>query len=189
MLEILSAIVFIVAYKMGDIYSATVALLITQSIIVFYKKFYKNNLKKGDIITTAILFGFGGLTLFFRNPNFIIMKPTVLFGLLGMAIIISEMIDKSLFKMFINATINNPKNNDKESPEIIPERISKSSYLVGGLLLFMAVANYYVATNYTEEQWVYYKLYSGIPFAIGIMSIMLYMTNIIFPNKKTKKEI
>jgi intracellular septation protein len=186
MLEFLSAIVFIVAYKMGDIYSATVALLITQSIIVFYKKFYKNDLKKGDIITTAILFSFGGLTLFFRNPEFIMMKPTVLFGLLGMALIISEMIDKSLFKMFINATFNNPKNknNDKESPELIPERITQSSYFIGALLIVMAIANYYVATSYTEEQWVYYKLYSGIPFAIGIMAIMLYMSNIILPKKE-----
>ena len=99
--DLLPVILFFITFKMYDIFIATgVAIVATLIQIVFTysknKKVDKMLLFNGIVITLL-----GGLTILFQDETFIIWKPSVIYWLLSVSLLISDSIfDKNLSIIF-----------------------------------------------------------------------------------------
>lgn len=53
--------------------------------------------------STALIVGFGALTIFFGDPIFVQLKPTIIYALFGVLLLAGWMMGKSLLKMLLEA--------------------------------------------------------------------------------------
>lgn len=181
MWAIIHLVLFVLAYKMADIYAATQILMATSLLEVLHSKYQKKNLEKSTLWTTVLIWVFGSMTLFLKDPQFIMLKPTIIYVLFGLALIISEIINKPIFKNMLEKNMEDKK----EKIEIDPNRSKVFSYGFGVFNLLLAVINYYFAMYTTEDLWIQFKIYSSVAVAIALFGFMIYL---ILPNIKEKQE-
>jgi intracellular septation protein len=82
LIEFLPLIVFFAAYKLGDIYTATAALMVAMPLMLLALWLLTRKVPTMPLISTVLVLGFGVLTLTLRDPRFIQWKPTIfLWGL------------------------------------------------------------------------------------------------------------
>ena len=53
--------------------------------------------------STALIVGFGALTIFFGDPTFVQLKPTIIYGVMGTALLIGWLRGKALLKILLEA--------------------------------------------------------------------------------------
>ncbi len=101
-------------------------------------------------LVTAILAGLlGGLTLWYRDPQFIKFKPTALYGLFAVALLASHFIgDKVLLARIPQDAI--------KLPDAVWRRVNLAWVLY---FLFLAGLNLYIAENFSEAVWVKVKAF------------------------------
>jgi intracellular septation protein len=181
MWAIIHLVLFVLAYKMGDIYMATTIIMATSLLEIFYEKFYKKDLQKNVLWTGVLIWAFGSLTLFLHDSYFIMLKPTIIYTLFGLALIISELINKPIIKNMIE------KNMEKSDEKITidPKRSKVFSYAFGGLNFILAVVNFYFATYLGEDLWVDFKIYSTIVLSCTMIGLMIYL---VFPQALKKEK-
>lgn len=142
-------LIFFVAYKMYDIYVATAVAIVAALAHVAYSYFRYKKVEKMQWITLGLITVFGGLTLVFRDPTFIMWKPTVINMLFAIAFLGSQYIgEKSFIERMMGASIELPKDVWK-----------KLNFAWVGFFIFLAVINIYVAYNFSEDTWVNFKLF------------------------------
>ena len=121
------------------------------SLVIMYlleKKIPFIPLTSGIVITF-----FGGLTLYFNNPIFIYMKPTVVNILFALALIFGKFFSKEplLKKLF------------KNSLKLLDEgwRIFNDRWIL--FFFFLAILNEIVWRTQSEEFWVNFKVWGLLP--------------------------
>ncbi|MBN2145412.1 MAG: septation protein A [Candidatus Aureabacteria bacterium] len=149
-------VLFFTAFKLKGIYVATATAIIA-SVIQIGWVYYKN--KKVDPmlwVSLAVVAVFGGATLLLRNETFIKWKPTVLYWVFGCCLIASELVfGKNLIRTLLEKQIE------------LPERIWRNLNLSWAVFfIFLGGVNLFVATHYSTNTWVNFKLF-------GIMGLML----------------
>ena len=148
-------IAFFIAFYIPEdrstsIYPATYTIMVASFIqITIYWLLYKK-FEKMHLITFVVVLIFGGLTIYFRNENFIKWKPTIINWCFAIALIGSHFIgDKTLFQRMINLA------DDKLQ---LPAQVWKNINLSWGFFfIFIGFVNLYVAFNYSTEFWVNFK--------------------------------
>ena len=121
------------------------------SLIIIYlleKKIAFMPLASGIVITF-----FGGLTLYFNNPVFIYMKPTVVNILFALVLIFGKFFSKEplLNKLF------------KNSIRLLDEGWKKFSDRWILFFFFLAILNEIVWRTQSEEFWVNFKVWGLLP--------------------------
>jgi len=108
-------------------------------------------LTSGIVITL-----FGGLTLYFDNPIFIYMKPTVVNILFALVLIFGKFFSKEplLKKLF------------KNSLKLLDEGWKKFSDRWILFFLFLAILNEIIWRTQSEEFWVNFKVWGLLPITI-----------------------
>jgi intracellular septation protein len=148
-LEFFPLLIFVAAYYLGDIFTAT-ALAIAASIIqvaVFW--FRDRQVQKKHLITLAMIAVFGGLTLALQDEMFIKWKFTAVSWLFGAVIYGSQFIgDKTIVERLMGANFDLPK--------AIWRRANTAT---AGLMMFEGIANIYVMYNYDTATWFNIKFY------------------------------
>ena len=187
MWNIIHFVLFIVAFKLNDIYAATTVLMATTLLEIFFSKFYKNDLKKATLWTAIIVWVFGALTLFFQDSHFIMLKPTIIYLIMGVFIIGSELMDKSIVGKLLESSMS-----DKDQKfHIDKKRLKIFSYTFGSTKIILAAVNYYYAMYTTEDIWLSFKIYSGIGITVFMVALLIF---VLYPeitkeiSKKSKKE-
>lgn len=109
-------------------------------------------------VSLGLISVLGGATLFFQDPTFIKWKPTALYWLFAIVLLVSHIFFK---KNFIRSMMQQAK---LELPESVWANLN---YSWVGFFALMGVLNIYVAYNYSLESWVDFKLFgtTGIMFA------------------------
>ncbi|NTV09288.1 MAG: septation protein A, partial [Zoogloea sp.] len=107
--DLFPVILFFVAYKFADIYTATgVAIVATLGQIAWV--WWRH--RKVDAmlwVSLAIVSVFGGATLFFHNPTFIKWKPTVLYWLFAGSLLVSAFgMRRNLIRKLLEAQLSLP---------------------------------------------------------------------------------
>jgi len=157
--EMFPIILFFAVYKFKDIYTAT-AVAIAASIIQIVYAYIKN--KKVEvpmIIGLAVIVIFGGATLIVHEELFIKWKPTVLYWLFSVIMIVGRLIfKKNIIYELLHTQIN--------APSQIWEKMN-----IMWIIFFAAVGglNLYIVYNYSTDVWVNFKLF-GI---LGCMILFL----------------
>lgn len=109
-------------------------------------------------VSLGLISVLGGATLFFQDPTFIKWKPTALYWLFAIVLLVTHIFFK---KNLIRSMMQQAK---LELPENVWANLN---YSWVAFFALMGVLNIYVAYNYSLESWVDFKLFgtTGIMFA------------------------
>ena len=149
LIDLIPVILFFVAYQTYDIYVATIVLMASLVVQIALLKVLGKPIQNMHWITLGLVLFFGALTLGFRDPLFIMWKPTVINVLLAAALLASEwFMQVSLMTRLLR----------KMAP--FPAQVCTTlTYLWAGFFVFLGLLNLYVAYNFSEETWVNFKLF------------------------------
>ncbi len=103
-------------------------------------------------VTLGLVTLLGGATLVFHDPVFIKWKPTAVYWLFAIALLVSAMMfGKNLIRSVLEAQMS------------LPDRIwSRLNAAWAAFFALMGVLNLYVAFSFSEEAWVNFKLFGGM---------------------------
>jgi intracellular septation protein len=157
LLELSPLIVFLVAFEFLGIYWATASLMAACLLVLLIHRMRTGKFKTMHVITAAVVVILGSATLLLRDVRFIQWKPTVLLALTAVAFLGSLRIGKQpLVRRMFEGVFDEPL------------AVSSRAWLVINCLwaawfAALAVANIYVARNFTESTWVHFKVYGITP--------------------------
>lgn len=142
-------LLFFGAYKLYDIYTATAVLMAATVLQTAYIYKTQQRLEFMHKVTLVLVLGFGALTLGLHDERFIKWKPTVLYGAMTLGLAFAHWVaHKNVVKILLGAQM--------ELPEGVWVRLNLIWMLY---CVFMASINGYVATYYSTEEWVNFKLW------------------------------
>lgn len=157
--DFIPLLVFFLVYKFADIYQATAALMVVTVLQIAVTWLKARKLEKMHLITLGLVLVFGGMTLFFHDDAFIKWKVTVINGLFGLALLVSQFaFRKPLIKQMLAREIQ------------VPDPVWGRVNLAWALFFFVCGAlNLYVAFNLPQETWVNFKVF-------GLLGLTLLFT-------------
>ena len=104
--DLLPVILFFVAYKIYDIFTATAVAIAVTLLQVFYDYFKNKKIDKMLLFNGATITILGGLTIIFQDKTFIMWKPSVLYWLFaGILFISNSFFDKNLITLAMGKKI------------------------------------------------------------------------------------
>ena len=119
------------------------------------------------LIGAALISFFGGLTLYFNNPIFIYLKPTIINLIFAAALLISDtFLKKNLLKLFLN---NAFKINDL-GWTLLNRRWAY-------FFIFLAILNEIVWRTQPETTWVNFKVWGMLPITIIFTAMQVPLIN------------
>lgn len=144
LLDLSPALLFFGTYAALGIYPATAVLIVALFAVVAIYWLRQRRLHKMHLVTALAAALFGGLTLYLRNPAFIKLKPTVVYGLLSAVLLASHFVGKRVLLARI------PQQAIR-LPEPVWRRVNFAWVLFFALC---AALNLYVASHFSERVWV-----------------------------------
>jgi len=148
--DFLPIIIFFGVYKYtGDIIMATAILIPATILQVAYSWFKTRTIEKMHIVSLVLVILLGGATVLLGDGDFIKWKPTIVNGLFALAFFGSQFIgDKNIIQRMMGDKIE------------LPFKVWRSLNLAWvGFFIVSAIANLYVAFQFSEEVWVNFKLF------------------------------
>jgi intracellular septation protein len=143
-------ILFFVAFKWQGIYVATaVAIVASIAQILYFRA--RGKVSAVHWMSLAIIAVFGGATLLLQDETFIKWKPTVLYALFGLVLAAGKLV----FRRDLMALLLK----DVTLPAAVWSGVTWSWV---AFFAAMAVANWYVAFNFSTDTWVNFKVWGGI---------------------------
>jgi intracellular septation protein len=142
------------------IYLATLILIFATFIQNLLHYTIHGRFEKMHLVSLGILVIFGGLTLVFKNPDFIMWKVTIFNWIFALVFLGSQFIgEKTLIERMLAQAIEAPK-----------KVWIKTN--MGWVIFFFVIGliNLYIAYNFSEDVWVDFKLFGilGLTFAFMI---------------------
>jgi intracellular septation protein len=152
LLDFFPILLFFVSYKLSDIYTATAVLMAATTVQMAVIYLRERSLQTMHKITLVLVLGFGALTLGLHDERFIKWKPTVLYSAMSLGLAFATWgLKKSPIKGLLGSQL--------ELPDAVWARLNVAWVLY---CAFMALANAYVAQNFTTEEWVNFKLWGYV---------------------------
>jgi intracellular septation protein len=149
--DLFPVVLFFVAFKLADIYTATAVAIATSVLQVAWLKLRRRRVPAMVWASLAIIAVFGGATLLLQNETFIKWKPTVLYWLFGAVLAGSALMRRNLIRSALSQ--------EMQLPDAVWSRLNLSWVV---FFAFMGAANLYVAFNYPTDLWVNFKLFGGM---------------------------
>lgn len=165
-------LLFFIAYKVYDIYVATVVAIVSSLLQVSIHRWRYKRYENMHLVTLALLIVFGGATLLLHDEAFIKWKPTILNGLFGLFFLCSQFIgEKSMVERMMGTAVSLPK----------PIWLRLNMMWVA-FFIILGLANLYVIYHFDTDTWVNFKMFGmmGLTMAFVILqSIYLarYLTS------------
>jgi len=162
----------LISNKTNGIYFATLVLMVTYT-IQFLILFIFKSAKKIHYITLFIILIAGFSTLYFKNPLFIKIKPSIVYWGFALFFILNYLLKKeNIIKKLLQDQI------ELDNKKWI---ILSNSWII--FFIFCGFLNLYVANFYSEAKWVEFKFYIlGI-----ILPIVFIILNGIYIGFNAKK--
>lgn len=149
--DIFPVILFFIAFKFAGIYVATAIAIVATFAQIGWVWFRKRKIDTMLWVSLAVITVFGGATLLLHDETFIKWKPTVLYWLFGITLLVAELVfRKNLIKAMMGSQM--------ELPDAVWRKLNLSW---AGFFAVMGVLNLYVAFNYSTDTWVNFKLFGG----------------------------
>jgi len=169
--DLFPLILFFVAYRVADIYTATAVAMAASVGQWIWLKARGKAIELMHWINLVIILGFGGATLWLRSEVFIMWKPTVLYWLFGSAIAVGLLVfRRNLVQQLMNAT------GQLELPDAVWQRMA---WMWSAFFIIMGCLNLVVAFSgwFSESQWVSFKVFgTTILFVAFVVGVSLYMS-------------
>ena len=161
-------IFFTIYYKNGNDLKAAIPPLIIATIIaiaVFY--FIERKIPYVPLVGGVIITLFGGLTLYFNNPIFLYMKPTIINIVFALILILGKIFfDKNYLKFFFKTAFQLDENG-----------WNKLNFRWAYFFIFLAFLNEIVWRTQPETTWVNFKVWSMLPITFIFTALQLPLIN------------
>ncbi len=161
-------IFFTIYYKSGKNLSAAIPPLIFATIIAIAIVYYiEKKIPYIPLFGGIIISLFGGLTLYFDNPIFIYIKPTIV-NLVFAAILLTGKIffDKNFLKVFFNTAF-----------QLDEMGWGKLNNRWAYFFIFLAILNELVWRTQSEAIWVNFKVWGILPLTFIFTALQLPLIN------------
>lgn len=147
--DLFPVILFFIAFKIKGIFVATAIAIAATVVQIIWTKYRHGKVDTMLWVSFAIVGVFGGATLFLHDETFIKFKPSVLYWLFSLILLVSNAFFK---KNLIRAML--------AEKMALPARVWNRLNLSWSLFfLVLGFINLYVAFNYSTDVWVNFKLF------------------------------
>lgn len=132
---------------------STGAFILAALAALAFSKFKLGKISPMLWLSTALIVGFGALTIWLRDERFIQIKPTVIYAMFAVALIIGWLRGKALLKVLLGAAF---------------EGLDDAGWLKlsrnwGFFFVFLAVLNQALVARLSFEDWLWAKLWVFMP--------------------------
>lgn len=162
-------IAFFIAFRLAGVFVGTAVFMATIVVAVVVSKVRIGRVSPMLALSAILIVGFGALTIWFHDPRFIQLKPTIIYAGLGSLLLGGALIGRPLLKYVLEAGF---------------EGLGTRAWLVlsrnwGLFFLGMAVLNEILVRNLSFEIWLAVKIWALIPLsmAFGIAHIPYMLKN------------
>jgi len=161
-------IFFTVYYKSGNNLSIAIPPLIIATLIaVLISYIVEKKIPYLPLVGGIIISIFGGLTLYFNNPVFLYMKPTIINIIFAIALIFGKVfLNKNFLKFFFNNAI--------QMNEIGWDKLNYRWII---FFIFLALLNELVWRTQTEIIWVNFKVWGILPLTFVFTAFQIPLIN------------
>ncbi len=154
--DLFPVILFFVTFKIYGIYAATAVAIAATFMQIGWVWFRHHKVDNMLWVSFVIIVIFGSATLILQDETFIKWKPSVLYWLFAIALLLAHVIfKKNLIRSMIKEQIKLPE------PIWVHLNTSWAAFFAS-----MGATNLFVAYNYSTETWVNFKMF-------GFMGLML----------------
>lgn len=159
LLDFFPIILFFIAFKVWGIYVATGVAIVATIAQIGWLRYKTGKVEPMQWVSLGVIVLFGGATIIAHNETFIKWKPTVLYWLMGGALVVGQLIfRKNLLKSLMGGQMQLPD---------AAWQVMNWSWT--GFFAVMGVINLWVAYNFDTDTWVNFKLFGGI----GLMLVFV----------------
>ena len=152
LLDFFPILLFFAAFKFAGIYAATAIAIVATILQIGYLRYKTGKVEPMQWISLGVIVLFGGATLISHNDTFIKWKPTVLYWLMGSALLIGQLVfKKNLLKSLMGGQMELPED---------AWRLTQWSWV--GFFAVMGCLNLWVAFHFDTDTWVNFKLFGGM---------------------------
>jgi len=146
-------LLFFIAFKWQGIYVATAVAIVASVVQIAWLLWSRGRVQVINWLSLAIIVIFGGATLLLQDETFIKWKPTVLYGLFGAILAVGKVgFGRNLIAYLMKGVA-------------LPGKVwSLVTWSWVAFFAFMGTANWYVATHFSTDTWVDFKVWGGIGF-------------------------
>ena len=161
-------IFFTIYYKNGNNLTIAIPPLIVATLIaVVIMYFVERKIPYVPLIGGIVISVFGGLTLYFDNPIFLYMKPTIVNIIFSSILIISKIFfDKNFLKSFLQTAF-----------QLSEMGWSKLNFRWAYFFIFLAILNEIVWRTQPEATWVNFKVWGMLPITFIFTALQLPLIN------------
>jgi len=161
-------IFFTIYYKSGNNLSTAIPPLIISTLIaVAIMYFVEKKIPYVPLIGAIVISLFGGLTLYFDNPIFIYMKPTIVNIIFAGILIVSNIyFNKNFLKFFLQTAF-----------QLNDEGWKKLNFRWAYFFIFLAILNEIVWRTQPETTWINFKVWGMLPITIIFTAMQLPLIN------------
>lgn len=147
--DLFPVIIFFITFKLYGIYVATAVAIAATFLQIGWVWLRYRKVDNMLWISFVIIAVFGGATLLLQDETFIKWKPTVLYWLFTVTLLVAEMgFNKNLIRIMMKEQI--------QVPEIVWKHLNTSW---AAFFAAMGGINLYVAYNYSTDTWVDFKMF------------------------------
>lgn len=162
-------IAFFIAFRLAGVFVGTAVFMAAIVVAVVVSKLRIGRVSPMLALSAILIVGFGALTIWFHDPRFIQLKPTIIYAGLGSLLLGGALLGRPLLKYVLEAGF---------------EGLGTRAWLVlsrnwGLFFLGMAVLNEILVRNLSFETWLAVKIWALIPLsmAFGIAHIPYMLKN------------
>ena len=155
LIEIIPLILFFITNAKYGIIFATKTFVITTLIVLIVSYLYFKKVSTPLLITSFLVLIFGGLTIFFKDPTFIKLKPTIVYFLFSIFLLLGLVLKKNFLQIYLSSLI---KLND------IGWNLLTKRWIF--FFLAMALLNEIIWRNFSTDFWVSFKVFGFLPLTI-----------------------
>ena len=159
---------FIIYYKSGNNLTIAIPPLIVATIIaVIVIYFVEKKIPYVPLIGGIVISLFGGLTLYFDNPIFLYMKPTIVNIIFAVILIVSKIFfDKNFLKFFLQTAF-----------QLNEAGWNKLNFRWAYFFIFLAILNEIIWRTQPETTWVNFKVWGMLPITFIFTVLQLPLIN------------
>lgn len=159
LLDFFPIILFFAAFKVWGIYTATAVAIAATIVQIGYVRMRHGKVDTMQWLSLGVIVVFGGATLLAHSETFIKWKPTVLYWLMGGALLVGQLIlRKNFIKTLMGAQVT------------LPDPIwARLCWGWVGFFTTMGAINLWVAYSFDTDTWVNFKLFGSL----GLMVVFI----------------
>lgn len=131
----------------------TIAFMIAAVVALLFSKFKFGHVSPMLLLSTALIVGFGGLTIWLQDEKFIQLKPTAIYLLFGIALIVGWLRGKALLQVLLEAAFEG----------LSEEGWLKLSRNWALFFFFLAGLNEALRATLSFEDWLWAKFWVFMP--------------------------